>query len=75
MEYGERHRRILAAHAAGDEPALVDLYAGAALVLADSGREDASCFFGTQAYVLALSCGSDRTGELHSWLCQRGRER
>lgn len=75
MDDEERERRILEAHAQGNEPALVELYAGAAQGLEKGGQLDAACFFGTQAYVLALSCGSGRTGELHAWLCQRGRER
>ncbi len=75
MDDGERNRRILEAHAQGDEPALVDLYAGAAQGFEEAGEKDAACFFGVQAYILALSCGSERTGELHGWLCERGRER
>jgi hypothetical protein len=65
---------LLAAHAAGDEPALARLYAQAADAAETAGEVDAACFFLTQAYVFALSCGASRAGALHARLLAHGRE-
>ena len=65
---------ILAAHAAGDEPALARLYAGAADAAEAAGEVDAACFLLTQAYVLALSSGAPEAGALHARLLAHGRE-
>ncbi len=70
----ESNRRILRAHAEGDEATLVNLYADAAANLEANELLDAACFFGTQAYVLALAAGSDRAAELRAWLRALGRE-
>lgn len=68
-------RRLLAAHAAGDETALLSLYTAARQLYEAEGSHDAACFFGVQAYVMALATGSERAGQLRAWLVERGRER
>lgn len=71
MSAGRLQDRLLAAHAAGDLPELVALYAEAA----DSANDrDASCFFLTHAYVYALDAGDARSGALHARLVACGRE-
>jgi hypothetical protein len=65
---------LLAAHAAGDESALVRLCACAADAAEARGEPDAACFFLTQAYVFALSAGSSQAGGLHARLLAYGRE-
>ncbi len=66
--------RLLAAHAAGDLPALVGLYAEAADGREAAGNIDAACFYLTHAYVFALDQGDARAGALHARLKARGRE-
>ncbi len=73
-EQRERDRRVTAAHAAGDFLALLELYAEASAWLEAQGAVDEACFFGTQAYVLALAEGSDRAPALHARLVAHGRE-
>ena len=63
--------RLLAAHASGDEPALVELYREAAATASD---ENAKAFFLTQAYVFALDCGDPTAPELKAELRALGRE-
>ncbi len=63
--------RLLAAHAANDKRALVDLYIEAA-DQADS--QDSACFFLTHAMVFALELGLPVAHELRSRLAQQGRE-
>ena len=54
--------RLLAAHAAGDRPALVALYTEAA----DRANDiDAACFYLTHAYIFALELGHPATALLH----------
>ena len=65
---------LLAAHAAGDEPALAQLYARAADAAETAGEIDAACFFLTQAYVFALSAGASQADALHARLLAYGRE-
>lgn len=68
-------RRLLAAHSAGDDRALVRLYAEAADRNEASGREAAACFYLTHAYVFALQEGSPEAAALHARLKARGREK
>ncbi len=63
---------LLDAHARGDRPALVTLYAEAA-ELADDTR--AAAFYLTQAYVFALESGDGRAGALRARLVELGSER
>lgn len=65
------HNRMLAAHAAGDLPALVALYSEAAATTADV---DSVCFFLTHAYVFALELGDSRAAALRARLICHGRE-
>ncbi|MGV6812273.1 MAG: hypothetical protein ACWA47_08510 [Brevirhabdus sp.] len=64
-------RALLAAHNAGDKPALVGLYTRAAQ-LADG--EDARGFFLTQAFVFALDTGAPEATPLRAELAAMGRE-
>lgn len=61
---------LLAAHEAGDQAALVTLYARAA----DSAGSDAAAFFLTHAYVYALEAGDARAGALRARLVAMGRD-
>jgi hypothetical protein len=61
---------LLSAHAANDLPRLVALYA----LAAEAAEPDASGFFLTQAYVLALDCGDARAAALRARLVAMGRE-
>lgn len=64
------HARLLAAHAAGDQHALVGLYtlaAGEALSI------DAACFFLTQAYIYGLELGHPDVPMLFDRLRAEGR--
>ena len=63
-------QRILAAHANGDQCALVDLYTEAA---AQADTVDTRCFFLTYAYVYALELGHPATDTLHTALAAHGR--
>jgi hypothetical protein len=65
---------LLAAHAAGDERALVRLYADAARAAELARDVDRACFFLTQAYVFALASGASEAGALHARLLAHGRE-
>lgn len=65
---------LLAAHAAGDQPALVRLYAEAGDAAEAAGEIDAACFFLTHAYVFALASGAAEAGALHARLLAHGRE-
>ncbi len=65
---------LLAAHAAGDEPALVALYRAAAETCEQDGAPDAAGFFLTQAYVIALHCGETSARDLLARLVAQGRE-
>jgi len=67
-------RELLAAHAAGDMPALVRLYAEAAEACEAEGQSDAAGFYRTHAYVFALALGDARAGALHAKLKADGRE-
>lgn len=63
--------RLLAAHAAGDKPALVGLYT----LAADAAPSlDAACFYLTHAYIFALDLGDSRAAGLKARLVQHGRE-
>ncbi|WP_127112316.1 hypothetical protein [Shimia sediminis] len=64
-------RRLLAAHAAADTPALVSLYAQAA----EASDDQTACgFYLTQAYVYALEIGAPQRHVLHERLKALGRE-
>ncbi|MEQ9694217.1 hypothetical protein [Shimia sp. SDUM112013] len=63
--------RMIAAHEAGDQAALVALYTEAAEA---AGDVDAHCFFLTHAYVFALEAGAPEAAELHARLKKLGRE-
>lgn len=62
---------LLAAHAAGDTAALVDLYAQAAEM---AKAEDSAAFYLTHAYVFALEIDHPDTNRLHQKLCDAGRD-
>ncbi len=63
--------RLLAAHEAGDTPALVDLYKEAADTAPDA---DAAGFFLTHAYVFALEINHPDAAALRARLVETGRE-
>lgn len=63
--------QLHAAHAAGDAPALVTLYARAATQTADT---DQAAFYLTHAYVFALELGDARAADLRAHLVRLGRE-
>ncbi|MFK7869494.1 MAG: hypothetical protein AB8B58_09665 [Roseobacter sp.] len=64
--------RLLAAHAAGDQTALIALYTEAADAAPD---EDTAAFFLTQAHVFALEAGhATATDQLRARLIAMGRE-
>ena len=65
---------ILAAHAAGDGRALIDLYGKAGLALEARGDLNRACFCLTTAYVLALEAGDPRAALYHEHLVAQGRE-
>ncbi len=62
--------KLLAAHDAGDDWALVGLYTMAADQVNDI---DAACFFLTQAYIFALEQDHPAQVPLHERLLQHGR--
>ena len=66
--------RLLAAHAAGDLPALAMLYSQAADAREASGDIDAACFYLTHAFVFALEAGDAQGPGLHARLKAHGRE-
>ncbi len=66
--------RLLTAHGARDQAALVGLYAEAGDVAEAVGDVDAACFYLTHAFVFALDEGDVRAVELHARLKARGRE-
>lgn len=59
---------LLAAHARGDGPALVGLYARAA----EAADGPASAFFLTQAWIFALEAGDPRASPLRQRLRSQG---
>ena len=62
---------MIRAHAAGDQAALIALYAQAA----DTANDlNAACFFLTHAYVFALEAGAAEAASLHARLVAHGRE-
>lgn len=63
--------KMIAAHEAGDKPALVQLYSKAA---DEANDVDASCFYLTHAYIFALDSGAPETEALHARLVAQGRE-
>lgn len=63
--------QLLAAHAAGDPHALVQLYTQAADAAA---TEEARGFFLTHAYVFALESGDAKAQDLHQRLVDLGRD-
>lgn len=73
-EHAALDAALLAAHAAGDEAALVRLYALAGDAAEAAGNTDAACFYLTHAYVFALATGAAGAGALHARLLARGRE-
>jgi hypothetical protein len=66
--------RLLAAHAAGDLPALAMLYSQAADAREASGDIDAACFYLTHAFVFALEADDAQGPVLHARLKSYGRE-
>jgi len=65
---------LLAAHAAGDQPALIRLYTERADQLESAGDIDAACFYLTHAYVFALHAGAAEAQDLNRRLVAYGRE-
>lgn len=64
-------QRLLAAHAAGDKPALVTLYSEAAGSATDA---EAAWFYLTHAHVYALELGHPAAPALRARLVAAGRE-
>lgn len=65
---------LLAAHAAGDVPALAGLYEKAADLARAEGLADAAAFYLTHAYVYALDVGDPQAAEFRARLMAEGRE-
>jgi hypothetical protein len=65
---------LIAAHSAGDQAALVRLYAQAGDAAEAAGEIDAACFYLTHAYVFALASAAAEADALHARLLARGRE-
>ena len=63
--------QLLAAHAAGDTDALIDLYHAAAK---HADTEEARGFYLTHAFIFALEAGDPRSVELRAVLIDMGRE-
>lgn len=63
--------RMIAAHAARDQAALIALYTQAAN---EANDLNAACFFLTHAYVFALEAGAPDRAALHARLVAHGRE-
>lgn len=64
---------LIAAHAAGDGPALVRLYTQAADAVEPTDI-DAACFYLTHAYVFALEQGHPAVTTIRARLVAHGRE-
>jgi len=63
--------RLLAAHAAGDRPALIALY----LEASEASEPGIACrFYLTHAYIYALEAGSDEAPALRAALVAMGAE-
>ena len=62
--------KLLAAHAAGDQWALVCLYAEAA---DQANSVDAACFYLTQAYIYGLELAHPSVPDLYARLAAEGR--
>ena len=62
--------QLLAAHAAGDGYALVDLYRAAA---EQAGSLDEQCYFLTFAYVYGLEVNHPAVPDIHARLKEHGR--
>ncbi|MEP5731984.1 MAG: hypothetical protein ABJL67_21705 [Sulfitobacter sp.] len=60
---------LLAAHAAGDQEALITLYSQAAQI---AETAQSAAFFFTQAYVFALEKGDPRADAIHKKLVDGG---
>lgn len=63
--------RMIAAHKAKDQAALIRLYTEAADATNDL---DAECFFLTHAFIFALEAGAPQAPELRARLIAQGRE-
>lgn len=66
-------RALLDAHAAGDAPALIQLYTLAADRAETRDDDDAACFYLTHAFVFALEAGEPQAPILNARLVQKGR--
>ena len=67
------HADLLKAHAQGDGPALVDLYAQAAQMAKDDQDIDRAGFYLTHAWIFALECGHPKANAIRDELRQQGR--
>ena len=65
---------LLAAHASGDVPALIGLYAEAAMQADADGDATRAGFYLTHAYVFALQIGDPRADEFNLRLSETGRD-
>lgn len=74
MRDADLNAELLAAHAAGDKPAIMRLYRQAGNQMLAEGATDAGCFYLTHAYIFALDCGSADATEIHRILVAHGRE-
>lgn len=63
--------RMIAAHEAQDQQALISLYTQAA---DEANALDAACFYLTHAYIFALEAGAPEAAGLHARLVSHGRE-
>lgn len=63
--------RLLAAHAAGDQVALISLYVEASEI---AQTEESRSFYLTHAYVFALEMGDARAAKLGAMLKDMGRD-
>lgn len=74
MDSTQLDAALIAAHDAGDQAALVQLYRDAGEEREEAGDIDAACFYYTHAYVFALESGHEATGELLNRLVRYGRD-
>ncbi|MEE9388767.1 MAG: hypothetical protein V3U96_09150 [Paracoccaceae bacterium] len=71
----ELDRKLLAAHARADNAALVQFYTQAGDMAESQGQIEATCFYLTHAYVLALEQGNPSVDHLRKRLVAYGREK
>lgn len=75
MDLSRLQEKLMIAHEAGDQKAMVRHYHQAGTLLLDQGDIDAGCFYLTQAYIHALELNDPATKSIHQVLTAHGREK